>query len=149
MSRLKSLKSIFNIPDVSVALALIMIVGVMIIPIPTWLLDVLMTLNISIAVILLLVVLYLKESLEFSAFPQVLLVMTLFRLSLNVSSTKLILGSGPDFDGQIVLSFSDFVTRGNLVVGLVTFSIITLPQPSESTALFAVKLASTTVEIAP
>jgi len=128
MSKLKSLKAMFNVPDVSVAVALIMIVGVMIIPIPTWGLDVLMSLNLSIAIILLLVVLYLKESLEFSAFPQILLVMTLFRLAINVASTKLILSSGPDFDGQIVMAFADFVTRGNLVVGLVTFSIITLVQ---------------------
>ena len=80
------------------------------------------------AVMILLVAMFLQKPLDFAAFPSILLVLTLFRLSLNVASTKLILSLGADFDGQVVVAFADFVTRGNFVVGIVAFIIITLVQ---------------------
>ena len=128
MFQFKSLRELFTIPDVLLAVVLILIVSVMVIPIPTWGLDILMALNIGMSIMVLLVAMYLKEPLEFAALPSLLLVLTLFRLSLNVSSTKLILALGPDFDGEVVLAFADFVTRGNFIVGMVAFLIITLVQ---------------------
>jgi len=128
MFKLRGLKELFNIADVVLAFLMILIVSLMIIPIPAFALDLLMVLNIGMSVMVLLVAMYLSQPLDFAAFPSLLLVLTLYRLSLNVASTKLILSLGPDFDGHVVLAFADFVTRGNLVVGIVAFVIITLVQ---------------------
>ena len=100
----------------------------MIIPIPTLVLDLLMVTNIAVGIMVLLVSMFLSEPLDFAAFPSVLLILTLFRLSLNISSTKLILAKGADFDGEVVEAFATYVTSGNFVVGVVAFSIITLVQ---------------------
>jgi flagellar biosynthesis protein FlhA len=124
----KQLKELFSLADLVMAFVLMIIVSLMIVPIPTFALDLLMVLNIGISVMVLLVAMYLSQPLDFAAFPSLLLVLTLFRLSLNVASTKLILSLGPDFDGHVVLSFADFVTSGNFVVGIVAFAIITLVQ---------------------
>ncbi len=121
-------KSLFSISDIVLAALVIVIVCLMIIPIPTFLLDLLMTLNIAISVMILMMGMYLTKPLEFAAFPSLLLITTLFRLSLNVSATKLILSLGADFDGHVVLAFADFVTSGNFIVGVVAFCIITLVQ---------------------
>ena len=123
---LNKLKEIFSLGDILLAATVISILSIMIIPLPTLALDLLMVTNISIAVMVLLVSMYLTQPLDFAAFPSILLVLTLFRLSLNVASTKLILGLGPDFDGDVVISFSTFVAGDNLVVGLVAFLIITI-----------------------
>ena len=120
------LKEIFSLGDILLAATVISILSIMIIPLPTIALDLLMVTNISIAVMVLLVSMYLTQPLDFAAFPSILLVLTLLRLSLNVASTKLILGLGPDFDGDVVISFSTFVAGDNLVVGLVAFLIITI-----------------------
>ncbi len=125
---LAHIKSLFSVADVAMAVVTISIVGLMIMPIPTWLLDLLMVLNIAIAIMILLIAMYLTEPLDFAAFPSLLLILTLFRLSLNIASTKLILALGADFDGAVVVAFAEFVTRGNFVVGVVAFSIITLVQ---------------------
>jgi flagellar biosynthesis protein FlhA len=124
----KQIKELFSLQDVILASVLILIICLMVVPIPTFLLDMLMVLNISIAVAVLLVAMYLSEPLDFAAFPSMLLVLTLFRLSLNVSSTKLILSQGADFNGEIIEAFAEFVTAGNFVVGVVAFCIITLVQ---------------------
>lgn len=121
-------KQLFSASDISIAGLLIVIVALMVIPIPTFLLDLLMIINVAISVMVLLVAMYLSQPLDFAAFPSILLVITLFRLSINVSTTKLVLSLGPDFDGHVVLAFADFVTRGNFVVGVVAFAIITLVQ---------------------
>lgn len=121
-------KNLFSISDIVLAALVIVIVCLMIIPIPTFLLDLLMTLNIAISVMILMMGMYLTKPLEFAAFPSLLLITTLFRLSLNVSATKLILSLGADFDGHVVLAFADFVTSGNFIVGVVAFCIITLVQ---------------------
>tara|TARA_B100001175_G_scaffold313876_1_gene322202 strand:- start:1318 stop:3366 length:2049 start_codon:yes stop_codon:yes gene_type:complete len=118
----------FSAADLILAFLIILIIALMVVPIPAGLLDILMALNIAISVMVLLVSMYLSEPLDFAAFPSLLLVITLFRLSLNVSSTKLILALGSDFNGQVIEAFAEFVTRGNFVVGLVAFAIITLVQ---------------------
>jgi flagellar biosynthesis protein FlhA len=128
MFGMRQLKELFSMADILLAAIVIMIIGVMIMPIPTVLLDYLMVINMAISVAVLLVSMYLKQPLDFAAFPSLLLVTTLFRLSINVASTKLILALGPEFDGHMVEAFANFVTRGNFVVGIVSFCIITLVQ---------------------
>jgi flagellar biosynthesis protein FlhA len=124
----RSLYQIFSPSDFVLAVVTILIIGLMIIPIPTFLLDLLMVTNIAIAVMVLLVAMFLSEPLDFAAFPSLLLILTLFRLSLNIASTKLILALGSDFDGEVIQAFANYVTSGNFVVGIVAFSIITLVQ---------------------
>lgn len=128
MFNFRQLKELFTLADIILATLLLVIVSLMIVPIPTLFLDFLMVVNIGISVMVLLVAMYLSQPLDFAAFPSMLLVITLFRLSINVSSTKLILALGPNFDGHMVIAFADFVTRGNFVVGIVAFCIITLVQ---------------------
>jgi len=127
-SKLSSLRSLFSISDIALATIVILIIALMIVPIPTWFLDILMVLNIAIGVAVLLIAMYLSEPLDFAAFPSLLLIFTLFRLSLNISSTKLILSEGVEFNGEVIEAFANFVTRGNFVVGVVAFAIITLVQ---------------------
>jgi flagellar biosynthesis protein FlhA len=112
--------------DIVLAVAVVAIVAMMVIPLPSGLLDVLLTLNIAMALTIILVAMYIGEPLEFSVFPSLLLVTTLFRLGLNVSSTKLILLNG--FAGEVIHSFGNFVVGGNYVVGAVVFLILTIIQ---------------------
>ncbi|MEO8538497.1 MAG: flagellar biosynthesis protein FlhA [bacterium] len=105
---------------------IITIVGMMIIPLPPVLLDMLLTINIAASVVILLVAIYTDEALNFSVFPSLLLVTTLFRLALNVSTSRLILLHGNA--GSVVHSFGSFVVGGNLVVGLVVFMILVVIQ---------------------
>ncbi len=105
------------------------ILAIMIIPLPPILLDFLLSMSISLSVIVLLVSLYVLRPLNFSIFPTILLVATLFRLSLNVASTRLILlhgNEGPDAAGQVIRSFGMFVVGGNYAVGLVVFLILVI-----------------------
>lgn len=112
--------------DAGVAALVVLVVGLMILPLPTPLLDILITSNISVAVLILLVSLYMSDGLAFAAFPTVLLVTTLYRLALNVSSTRLILLQADA--GEVIFSFGNFVVRGNFVVGAIIFLILTLIQ---------------------
>ncbi|RME66343.1 MAG: flagellar biosynthesis protein FlhA [Caldilineae bacterium] len=112
--------------DIIWALAVVLIVSMMIIPMPPFLLDLLLTLNISISITILLIAMYVEEPLEFSIFPSLLLIVTLFRLSLNISSTRLILLHGEA--GRVIASFGDFVVGGNYVVGLVVFLLLMVIQ---------------------
>ena len=108
--------------NVMSAVAVLVILGLLIVPVAPNLLDLLLTFNIAFSVVVLLVALYLEEPLQFSSFPSLLLIMTLFRLSLNVASTRLILGEGSA--GQIIESFGDFVVGGNYVIGVIVFIIL-------------------------
>lgn len=110
--------------DIFLAIGLVTVVAMMIIPLPSPLLDILLTLNISLSIIILLVCLYTTEPLKYSSFPTILLVTTLFRLGLNVSSTRLILLHGSA--GEVISSFGEFVIGGNYVVGLVIFIILVI-----------------------
>ncbi|AVX20753.1 flagellar biosynthesis protein FlhA [Carboxydocella sporoproducens DSM 16521] len=117
----------FRNSDIVVAGAVIMMILLMVIPLPPRLLDVLLTINISLSLVILLVTMYIKDALEFSAFPTLLLVMTLYRLSLNVSSTRLILGNRGEA-GEIIRTFGEFVIGGNAVVGFIIFLILVVIQ---------------------
>ncbi|MFT6396765.1 MAG: type III secretion protein V [Bradymonadia bacterium] len=112
--------------DVVFAGIVVAVVALLIVPLPTPVLDILLTANISFAVVLLLTALYVKSPLQISTFPSILLVATLFRLALNVSSTRLILGEG--YAGDVIESFGEFVVKGNYVVGAVVFLILTIIQ---------------------
>ncbi|HBS59576.1 MAG TPA: EscV/YscV/HrcV family type III secretion system export apparatus protein, partial [Firmicutes bacterium] len=112
--------------DLFVAVAVISIVVMMIIPLPTLLLDVLLTFNISFALVLLLVSMYTQEPLQLSIFPSILLITTMLRLSLNVSATRLILLHG--YAGEVITAFGNFVVGGNPVVGFVVFLILVVIQ---------------------
>lgn len=110
--------------DIVFAIGLVVIVLMMVIPMPSQLLDLLLTINISLSVLILLVCLYTKEPLDYSSFPTILLVATLFRLGLNVTSTRLILLEANA--GSVIESFGQFVIGGNYVVGFVIFVILVI-----------------------
>jgi len=112
--------------DVVLVGAIVAIVAMMIVPLPTWMIDLLVAVNISAGVLLLLLAIYVANPLEFSVFPSVLLISTLFRLSLSIATTRMILLHGEA--GHIIQTFGDMVAGGNLVVGLVVFLIITVVQ---------------------
>ena len=105
----------------------IAVVGLMVVPLPTLLLDLLLSADIGLAVVLLLTSLYVRQPVDFSVFPSLLLVLTLLRLSLNVASTRLILLNGQegvDAAGHVIMSFGQFVVGGNFVVGVVVFLVL-------------------------
>lgn len=112
--------------DLSVLMSVILIVAMLIIPFPPWLLSVLIIINIALALMVLLTAMNMKEALEFSIFPSLILLMTLFRLGLNVSTTRSILSEGEA--GKVVETFGSFVTGGNVIVGLVVFLILVIIQ---------------------
>ena len=110
-----------------VAVFVVMIIGLIIVPLPTFFLDFMFLVNISISLIILLITMYIKGPLEFSIFPSLLLVTTLLRVSLNISSTRWILSNG-GHAGAVIETFGTFVLQGNIVVGFVIFIIIVLVQ---------------------
>lgn len=112
-----------NFVTVFVILAVFMII----IPLPTWLLDAMFALNIALSVLILLITMNIKEPLEFSIFPSLLLITTIFRLALNISSTKLILSNKGDA-GNIIKAFGSFVMRGNALVGFIVYILIMVVQ---------------------
>ena len=115
--------------DVMAAFGLVAILFVMIIPVPPLLLDFFLAINISVALLILIISIYTVKATEFSIFPAVLLTTTLFRLALNVASTRLILlhgDQGPSAAGHIIQAFGQFVIGGNYVVGVVIFAILVL-----------------------
>ncbi len=112
--------------DVVLAVSVIAILMVLVVPIPTWLLDVLLTLNISVSIVVLLSTIYLRSAVEFAVFPSLLLMLTLFRLSLNVAATRLILAHADA--GSVIDAFGGFVTAGSPVVGFIIFSILVIIQ---------------------
>jgi flagellar biosynthesis protein FlhA len=112
--------------DVILAAGVIMILGLMIVPLPPLLLDILLAANITLAILILMVSMYLTHPLELSVFPGMLLLLTIFRLSLNVASTRLILGEG--YAGEVIHAFGSFVVKGNYVVGFIIFIILIVIQ---------------------
>lgn len=113
--------------DNVISVFVVVIVLFLLIPLPPFLLDVFFIINISLALIILLITMNIHEPLEFSIFPSLLLITTLFRLGLNVSSTRLILSRGGDA-GQVIKVFGEFVIQGNVVIGVIIFLIIVLMQ---------------------
>src|SRR3954469_14590675 len=107
--------------------AILAVVALMIVPMPPLLLDLLLSVDIGLAVVLLLTAIYVKEPVDFSVFPSLLLVLTLLRLSLNVAGTRLILldgADGVDAAGNVIMAFGQFVVGGNFVVGIVVFLVL-------------------------
>src|SRR5436190_19610264 len=107
--------------------AVLAVVALMIVPMPPLLLDLLLSVDIGLAVVLLLTAIYVKEPVDFSVFPSLLLVLTLLRLSLNVAGTRLILldgADGVDAAGNVIMAFGQFVVGGNFVVGIVVFLVL-------------------------
>jgi flagellar biosynthesis protein FlhA len=116
-----------KIIDNIIAVFIIAIILLIIIPLSTVILDIMLIFNITLSLCILLIAIYIKESLEFSIFPSLLLVTTLFRVALNVSSTRLILGNSGQA-GQVIQTFGQFVIGGNAVVGIIIFTIIVIVQ---------------------
>ncbi|MDH3225346.1 MAG: flagellar biosynthesis protein FlhA, partial [Gemmatimonadota bacterium] len=108
--------------EVLVTVGIVFVIGLLVLPLPPVLLDLLLALSIASSLVVLLVTLYTDRPLDFSAFPSVLLLLTVFRLALNVSSTRLILGHGEA--GKMIESFGSFVIGGNYAVGVVVFLIL-------------------------
>lgn len=122
----KTIKSLFSGSDLFIGILLIGIIALIIVPLPPFLLDFLFTLSIAFSLLIILVAMYLKEPLEFAVFPSILLMVTLFRLSLNIAASRLILLYGNA--GQVVQAFGNFVVGGNYIVGTIVFIIITIVQ---------------------
>jgi flagellar biosynthesis protein FlhA len=121
--------SVKNNSDVYLAIAVVGVLMLMMIPLPSFLLDILLATNITVSLAVLLISLYILQPLEFSVFPSLLLITTLFRLGLNVASTRLILmhgGEGADAAGAVIKAFGQFVVGGNYVVGAVMFLILVI-----------------------
>jgi len=116
-----------NLRQLAAPLLIVLILAMMVLPLPAFVLDVLFTFNIALAVMVMLVAIYTLKPLEFSVFPTVLLVTTLLRLSLNVASTRVVLlegHTGPDAAGKVIEAFGHFLVGGNYAVGLVVFTIL-------------------------
>lgn len=121
-----TLKKLFSVNDLIVAGLMVVVIGLMIIPVPPFVLDILMALNLAVALIILMVSIYLKEALDFASFPSILLFATVFRVSINVAASRLILLNA--YAGEVVASFGNFVVAGNYVVGAIVYIIITIVQ---------------------
>lgn len=120
------LQKVSKYAEVFIAFAVVGVIAIIILPMPSFLLDLLLTINLAISMMILILTLFTKSVLEFTIFPSLLLVMTMFRLGLNISSTRLILSEGDA--GEVINAFSTFVTGNNYVVGAVIFVIITIVQ---------------------
>src|ERR1700739_3275485 len=108
--------------EIALALGVVAILAVLIVPMPTWLLDISLALSITFSVLILMVGLFIERPLEFSAFPTVLLISTMLRLALNLASTRLILsngGTGTSAAGHVIQAFGNFAMGGNFVIGAI------------------------------
>lgn len=123
---LKTLDKLTQRPEIFLVILMITILAMLIIPLPTWLIDTLLAVNISISILLFIGTFYIQKVLEFSALPSLLLITTLFRLALSISTSRMILIQADA--GHIISSFGNFVIAGDIIVGIIIFSIITLFQ---------------------
>ncbi len=123
---LDSVRRLLRHTDLLAAIAVVMVVTMLVVPLPAALLDLLITLNISAALTIVVATMYLGKALDFASFPSLLLLTTMFRLAINVSVTRLILTTGDA--GSVVKAFGEFVVGGNVVVGLVIFLILIVIQ---------------------
>ena len=128
-SLLPRFKGVLRHTDVIMALGIISILMILILPLPALLLDLLLATSITFAVLILLTSLFIEKPLDFSAFPTVLLIATMLRLGLNLASTRLILGhghEGPSAAGSVIAAFGSFVMQGNIVIGVIVFTILVI-----------------------
>lgn len=115
--------------DVLFAVSVIMVLGIMLLPMPSFALDIFLSISISISIIILLTSVYIRKPLDFSVYPSLLLIVTLYRLSLNIATTRIILlrgHEGPEAAGRVINSFGNFVVGGNYAVGFVVFLILVI-----------------------
>lgn len=115
--------------DILFAFGILGVISVLIFPIPSWMLDLLLCVSLSVSVLVLMTVLFIQKPLDFNSFPSVLLVVTMLRLSLNISSTRLILANGhlgPSAAGHVIEAFGNFVMQGSVVIGVIVFCILTI-----------------------
>lgn len=110
--------------DIFLAVAVLVVIGLLIVPLPGFVLDMFLSINIAISLLIIMVALYLRNALDIASFPTMLLITTLFRLGLNVASTRLILGEAEA--GQVITAFGEFVIKGNYVVGVIIFLILVI-----------------------
>lgn len=120
----KKIRGTFFQTDVLISSSLIMILLIMILPFPTALMDFFLAINITLSLVVLLVAFYSLKPLQFAVFPGMLLILTLFRLSLNVATTRLILAEG--YAGNIIESFGGFIVQGNYVIGIIIFAVLVI-----------------------
>ncbi len=124
-----SISTLMRRGDIALALGIVAILAVLILPMPRWMLDISLAMSITFSVMVLMTALFIKEPLEFSSFPTVLLIATMLRLSLNLASTRLILANGHEGTaaaGQIIESFGRIVMSGNFVIGIIAFAILVI-----------------------
>ncbi|MDQ1581068.1 MAG: flagellar biosynthesis protein FlhA [Microbacteriaceae bacterium] len=115
-----------NLSKLAVPIVVVGIIMLLVIPVPAWMLDILIVINILLALVILLTTMFVKKPLDFSVFPSLLLVATLFRLGLNVASTRLVLGDG--FAGQVIAAFGHVAVGGSVIIGAVIFLILVVIQ---------------------
>ncbi len=123
------LAAISSRSDIMLAVAIVFMLALLLLPVPTWFLDTSLAVSITFAIVILMTVLFLKDPLELNSFPSILLIATMLRLGLNVASTKLILTdghTGTDAAGQVIEAFGNFVVSGNYVIGIIVFSILVI-----------------------
>lgn len=113
-------------PELFLVVLMILILAMLIIPLPTWLIDVLLAFNITFSILIFIGTFYIQKVLEFSALPSLLLITTLFRLALSISTSRMILVQADA--GHIITTFGNFVIAGDIIVGFIIFSIVTLFQ---------------------
>ena len=126
---LEKLKKLSDQSDIVVAVAVVGVIMMMIMPVPPIIMDFLLAFSITISLVILLSTMYIKKPLELSVFPTVLLILTLYRLALNIATTRLILingHEGPEAAGKVIMSFGQFVVSGNYVVGIIVFLILVI-----------------------
>ena len=123
------LTGILKRSDLALALGVVCILVVLILPMPSWLLDISLAVSLTFSVLILMTVLFIRKPLDFTSFPMVLLIATILRLALNLASTRLILADGyqgTDAAGEVIQAFGDFVMSGNFVIGIVIFGILVI-----------------------
>ena len=125
----QSLNFLLGQRDLSVVFFVVAIIAIIIVPLPSGILDLMLTISIAIAVLILLISLYIPKPTDLTTFPTIILIVTLFRLSLNVATTRMILShgsEGPQAVSDIITSFGNFVVGGNFVIGIIVFSILVI-----------------------
>src|ERR1700726_250893 len=115
--------------DLGLAIGIMAILVVLILPLPTWLLDVCLAFSLSFSILILMTAVFIQKPLEFSSFPAILLITTMMRLALNLASTRLILSRGNEgtaASGYVIQAFGNLVMQGNFVIGLIVFAILVI-----------------------
>src|SRR5215470_9332890 len=115
--------------EVALAIGIMAILVVLLLPLPSWLLDIALSFSITLAILILMTSVFIRKPLEFSSFPTVLLISTMLRVALNLASTRLILArgnEGTDAAGQVIQAFGRLITQGNFVIGIIVFAILVI-----------------------